>query len=418
MLTSRSPDAPDFCDPTGLDWAIVVLVLASVSFTWWLWETPALFRHGFAEFFRRVAWQALRVISPSFVACKALAYRTDYPADWVGFYYFGAYYQFDSEDRSRRDDFSRVKGWRYVLVALYEVPAVVTAVLCAYRWSIIGPAVSGYRPVPPEWIAACLPPMVVGVCLLITSKASSRWDNRSRHSARPSSTFKYIVCGATLTALLVVGVAYILTVYFGPPRSDPELATRPTELTTAIVWYVVVGIPLPLLPLVRKNMMLQVIALLPAAMGRAYGFTLGTTGLGKFQDEGKCWLFPRKWTGAMIAFGVLSFVMGFIGILFCETVCLGDQRSDGNTGGEAGNNTATTATENVPLEPQTNVPLEPQDSPPQYAEAQTQTQAYWRRNSTSSSHAVPLRRDSDTEALLQPPPPYTPSRSPTYVEGQ
>ena len=326
-------------------------------------------------------------------------YRPKAPADWVGIYYFGAHYTFSPKDDPRRNDFARVTGWRYVLVALYEIPTVIAAVLCSYRWSVIGPTIKGYRPVPPEWIAACLPPVVVGVCLLIASEVSSLQKKRKGHGfVQSSSTFRYVIYGTIPAALIVVGVAYVLSVYFGPPRSDRDLATRPTELPTMIAWYVLIGTPLPVLPLIDKSMIVQVILLLPAVLGRGFGFFLGAADFGRF-DERKCRLDHQKWQGVMIGFMVLSFLLGLFGFGLCEGVCSnsGDQRRGGNSESESGNNnTATTAPENVPLGPQAR--------PPQYAESQTQWQA------------GPLRRDSDTDALLEPPPPYTPSRSPTYVE--
>ena len=408
-LTTRqsADDLPPFCRPTPLDSTIMAFVFLSAALSWWIWELPSLFRHGFGEFAHRVCWQILRVHSPSDVGHFALTRRAN-PADWAGFYYFGAHHlppRIGSVD-TRRDGGWQVGLRQWAMIALYELPTLVAAILCAYRWSDMHPEHRLYRPLLGDWIAGCLPPMVVGAALLLTSRLAPGGQT-------PASRFLIVkVSGIAFLALVVVGTAYALAIYFGPPRSDPDVATQPSELMYTAVWYGLVMTPFTLIPGVRRNVWLRIPTLAPAVLGRAWGMLAGLKEWGWTRHD--CTLQPDKLRGAAAAFAALALIMGVFGFGVYRTV--GEKRDTRSAGGSAPNSGGLTGTAGwgfISLESHGGL------SVPEH----TYTPMHSTGVPRPSSDHTPLQSAaqemaSDLEEPLDPPPPYTPSRAPTYVEDR
>ncbi|KAK2733371.1 hypothetical protein FQN55_003384 [Onygenales sp. PD_40] len=314
---------PPFCHPTPLDWALIASTLLTVCLSWWLFEIPAIWQHGFLAFFCRVSWQAVRVTSPSYLAYLVLSRkpenaRTSVLAESAAFYYSGAMKSSLVEKELVIDADVRIRGLDYVLIAMYEGPTVVAAVLAAYRWSVMEQGFK-YRPVTGEWVSACLPPVVVGCVLMAASRMP--WRDRRK---------MWHVHAIGSTVLVLVGAAYALGIYFGSPRTARGLAVESKDMIRVTVYYAVVMVPWPLLPIINKNSGFQLLILLPATMIRAFGIMLGLTDVGKYKF---CSGYVKKLQGVFIAFAVTGFLFILVGLAVCTTVCESEKRSDSVEGG-------------------------------------------------------------------------------------
>ncbi|KAL1956131.1 hypothetical protein VTO42DRAFT_7566 [Malbranchea cinnamomea] len=390
-LFRREDERPAFCDPSAFEWTILAFIIVCVSLSWWVYEIPTIFRRGgIRQFILRLSWQAIRVHSPVYVAHCVLTHRHD-PGDWAVMYYFGADFLGREHSETIPEADLKFSIWRYVRIVLYEVPTVVAAILCAYQWSNHGPDVRVFRPVTGSWISACIPPMVVGATLLIASRMGmgSRW--KSRRDTYMISSYLAIV-----VALAVFGVAYALGIYFGPPRSDPEVATRGTDMALVVTYYVLVTIPFPLLPIIRRQPLLQVVLCLPGVMVRVYGLALNLTGLGS-KIEPPCTLQHRRLQGFSIAFGVLGFLATFVGIILCQTLCAAR-----STVRQAAATADETDGGHVPLQQQ---PAASSSSPPPALQPSAPSPPP-PQQPMPNPDPPPYAASADTEALLSPPPPY------------
>ncbi|GJJ14083.1 hypothetical protein Clacol_008340 [Clathrus columnatus] len=75
------------CQMDALNWVIIIFTIITTSVTWWLLQSPTLFKKGFRYFMHDIAWECLRLHSPGWVAGSAL-HKQDRKY-WVMAYYTG-----------------------------------------------------------------------------------------------------------------------------------------------------------------------------------------------------------------------------------------------------------------------------------------------------------------------------------------
>ncbi|KXJ88425.1 hypothetical protein Micbo1qcDRAFT_207158 [Microdochium bolleyi] len=79
------------CTNSATEWATIILTMLATNASWWLFELPLLFTHGFKTFCKSVAWQCLRNHTCGLAHLYAMR-RGANAQEWAYIYYMGPFW--------------------------------------------------------------------------------------------------------------------------------------------------------------------------------------------------------------------------------------------------------------------------------------------------------------------------------------
>ncbi|KIJ69697.1 hypothetical protein HYDPIDRAFT_164006 [Hydnomerulius pinastri MD-312] len=263
------------CGAQATDWALLVLNIISTYVTWWAVNIPTLFREGWRAYIDDVAWECLRIHMPGCAGVVAVSSHDH--VYWQSHYHSGVT--------------KRMTKSKLAVAWITDSFILATSVVSIYRlcqalrstqFDLSGVGTVAY-------MYPSLPVALISICIAIAAHF------------RLSAGYTYLF---TFTAILVVGAAMALPIYF----SD---VTHTNTWIASFIFYLYMALPLALLDTRRGRLAMASIAL--AVLARTGGLTIGALSPDVYFPY--CALRGPAFAGPVLSLGILAGLLAVYGFI-------------------------------------------------------------------------------------------------------